>query len=90
MSWPDIKSRGTKDTKMSANADLITVEAYVMYVKEGKTIKNQFFKYGFSWFLFINVKTNLHCWLFGRPGWPLSYDMVLLASQLSSHLSIYI
>ena len=32
---PCIKSRGTRGTKMSANADLITVETYV---QQGETI----------------------------------------------------
>ena len=39
MFGPCIKSRGTK---MSANADFITVETYV---QQGKTIENQFFIY---------------------------------------------
>ena len=34
------KFRGTRGTKMSANADLITVETYV---QQGKTINNEFF-----------------------------------------------
>ena len=37
---PYIKFRGTGGTKMSANADLITVE---IYVQQGKTIENLFF-----------------------------------------------
>ena len=41
---PYIKSRGTMGTKMSANADLITVKTY-MYVLQGKTFENQFFIY---------------------------------------------
>ena len=43
MLGPYIKSRGTRGTTMSANADLITVETYV---QPGKTIENQFFIYG--------------------------------------------
>ena len=35
-----IKSRGTRGTKMSANADLITVETYV---QQGETIWKPFF-----------------------------------------------
>ena len=38
-----IKSRGTRGTKMSANADLITVETYV---QQGETIWKPFFIYG--------------------------------------------
>ena len=38
MLGPYIKSRGTEGTKMSANADLITVEAYV----QGKQLKTSF------------------------------------------------
>ena len=40
MLGPYIKSRGTRGTKMSANADLITVETYV---QEGETIWKPFF-----------------------------------------------
>ena len=47
MFGPYIKSRVTRGTKMSANADPITVETYVdpMYNK-GKQFENQFFIYG--------------------------------------------
>ena len=40
MLGPYIKSRGTRDTKMSAKADLITVETYV---QQGETIWKPFF-----------------------------------------------
>ena len=40
MLGPYIKSRGTRGTKMSANADLITVETYV---QQGETIWKPFF-----------------------------------------------
>ena len=40
MLGPYIKSRGTRGTKMSANADLITVETYV---QQGETILKPFF-----------------------------------------------
>ena len=50
MLGPYIKSRGTWGTKMSANADLITVETYV---QPGKTIENQFFIYGVKCFYFF-------------------------------------
>ena len=43
MLGPYIKSRGTRGTKMSANADLITVE---IYVQQGEQFENQFFIYG--------------------------------------------
>ena len=39
MLGPYIKSRGTRGTKMSANADLITVETYL---QQGETIWKQF------------------------------------------------
>ena len=42
MLGPYIQSRGTRGTKMSANADLITMETYV---QQGKTIEKQFFIY---------------------------------------------
>ena len=41
MLGPYIKSRGTRGTKMSANADLITVETYV---QQGETIWKPFFE----------------------------------------------
>ena len=40
MLGPYIKSRGTRGTKMSANADLITVETYV---QQGETIWKLFY-----------------------------------------------
>ena len=40
---PYIKSRGTVGIKMSANADLITLETYV---QQGKKINSKFFIYG--------------------------------------------
>ena len=42
MLGPYIKSRGTRGTKMSANADLITVETYV---QQGEQFENHFFIY---------------------------------------------
>ena len=42
MLGPYIKSRGTRGTKMSANADLITVETYV---QQGETIWKPFFSF---------------------------------------------
>ena len=52
MLGPYIKSRGTRVTGMSANADLTTVETYVQQVK-GKQFENQFFIYGPKCFIFI-------------------------------------
>ena len=52
MLGPYIKSNGTGGTKMSANADVITVETYV---QQGKTIETQFFIYGpkcTKWYIF--------------------------------------
>ena len=49
MLGPYIKSRGTGGTKMSANADLITVETYV---QQGKTIENQFLAIEGPWGVF--------------------------------------
>ena len=39
---PYIKSRGTRGTKMSANADLITVETYVHCTTRGNNLKTSF------------------------------------------------
>ena len=52
MLGPYIKSRGTRVTGMSANADLTTVETYVQQVK-GKQFENQFFIYGPKCYFFI-------------------------------------
>ena len=50
MLGPYIKSRGTRGTKMSANADLITVETYL---QQGETIWKPFFLFmGPSWFTY--------------------------------------
>ena len=56
MLGPYIKSRATGGTKMSVNADLITVETYV----QGKTIENQWAK--MFYFLYF--------WLFEGPWGP--------------------
>ena len=69
MLGPYIKSRGTRGTKMSANADLITVE---IYVQQGKTIEKQFFIY-----MIYGPKCFLYIFL--------SIWRVYLAFQLSSH-----
>ena len=45
MLGPYIKSRGTRGTKMSANADLITVETYV---QQGKNVKKNVY-FGLFW-----------------------------------------
>ena len=58
MLGPYIKSRDTGGTKMSANADLITLE---IYVQQGKTINNQFFIHG-------PKCASLAIW--GALGWP--------------------
>ena len=42
MLGPYIKSRGTRGTEMSANADLITVETYV---QQGETILKTIFSF---------------------------------------------
>ena len=73
MLGPYIKSRGTRGTKMSANADLITMKTFV----QGKTIENQFLIYG--------PKCNfvLHIWLFVGPWGIQLSDWAYLDLQLS-------
>ena len=44
MLGPYIKSRGTRGTKMSANADLITLWRHIY--NKGKQFENNFFIYG--------------------------------------------
>ena len=70
---PYIKSRGTEDTKMSANADLIIVETYA---PQGKTIQKQFLIYG------LKCKTNVYCWLFEGP-W--GHSIIWLSILLSGY-----
>ena len=48
-----IKSMGTGDTKMSANADLITVETYV---HKGKQLKTSFSYLGQNVYFFSNLR----------------------------------
>ena len=55
MLGPYIQSRGTK---LSANADLITVETYV---QQGEQFENQFFIYG------PQCKIIVYVGLFGGP-----------------------
>ena len=59
MLGPYIKSRGTRGTKMSANADLITVETYV---QQGETIWKPFFH---LWAKML--KKNIFWGYFGGP-----------------------
>ena len=50
MLGPYIKSRGTRGTEMSANADLITMKTYV---QQGETIWNKVFHIWAKLFLFF-------------------------------------
>ena len=53
MLGPYMKSRGTRGTKISANADLITVDTYHDMYNKGKQFENQFFIYGPKCILFF-------------------------------------
>ena len=78
MLGPYIKSRVTKATKMSENADLITVETYV---QQGKTIENQFFIYGPK------------CKFFNIFGYLTGHDQngsILLSSYPLTHIYVYV
>ena len=77
MLGPYIKSRDTGGTKMSANADLITVETYV---QQGKTIENQFLIYGLKCFNFC-----LAIW-----GALAAFNYLTLAILLSGYPLIHI
>ena len=58
MVGPYIKSRGTEGTKMSANADLITLETYV---QQGEQLTTSFSYMG------QNINTNVQFLLFRGP-----------------------
>ena len=69
---------------MSANADLITVETYVL---QGKTIENQFFIYG------PKCENKLYLWLFeGLWMGPsmIKLDLYLFSSYPLSHTYVHV
>ena len=68
MLGPYIKSRGTRGTKMSANADLITVETYV---QQGETIWKPFFFH-------LWAKMYKKCIFWGCFGSPEGSSMIRL------------
>ena len=63
---PYIKSRATMGTKMSANADLITLETYV---QQGKKLTTSVSYMG------QNMNKNVHFYHLGGPGGP---SMIIL------------
>ena len=76
MLGPYIQSRGTRGTKMSANADLITVETYV---QQGETIWKPVFHF---W-----PKCKKHVY-FGGPWGVVFNDQtvpILLSSYILTH-----
>ena len=78
MLGPYIKSRGTRGTKMSANADLITVET--LCTTRGNDLKTSFS------FMSQNVNKIYILGLFWGPWGGLQWsDWAYLAFQLSSH-----
>ena len=84
--FPYIKSRGTGDTKMSANAGLITVE---IYVQQGKTIENQFLIYGPK----CKKKNYIIGYLRG-PGGGMAFNYqtgsILLSSYPLTHIYVHV
>ena len=78
MLGPYMKSRGTRGTKMSANADLITVETYV----QGEQFENQFFIYG------PKCKKNVY---FGGPEGVFNGQTrpILLSSYPLTHIYVH-
>ena len=82
MLGPCIKSRGTGGTKMSANADLITVETYV---QQGKTIENQFLIYGPKC-----KKKYILGHLVGRGAFNYQNGNILLSSYPLTHIYVHV
>ena len=84
MLGPYIKSRGTRGTKMSANADLITVETYV---QQGETIWKPFFS-----FMGQNVKKMYILGVFwGREGvFNDQTKPILLSSYPLTHIYVHV
>ena len=81
---PYIKSRGTRGTKMSANADLITVETYV---QQGETN----LKPSFS-FMGQNVKKSTCRGYFGGLERVFNYQTgpILLSSYPLTHIYVHV
>ena len=85
MLGPYIKSRGTKGTKMSANADLITVETYVQ--QEGNNLKTIFFIYG------LKCKKNVYFGgILGGPEGVFNDQTkpILLSSYPLTHIYVHV
>ena len=84
MLGPYIKSRGTRGTKMSAKADLITVETYV---QQGETIWKPFFN--------LWAKIYKKCIFWGHFGGPerVFNDQtgpILLSSYPLTHIYVHV
>ena len=84
MLGPYIKSRGTRGTKMSANADLITVETYV---QQGETIWKPFFH------LWAKMLKKFIFWgYFGGPEGVFNDQTkpILLSSYPLTHIYVHV
>ena len=80
MLGPYIKSRGTRGTKMSANADLITVETYV---QQEETIWKPFF-------LIYGQKCKKNIYFGGILGARRGSSMILLSSYPLTHIYVHV
>ena len=84
MLGPYIKSRGTRGTKMSANADLITVETYL---QQGETIWKPFFHlWAKMW------KKKIFWGYFGGPEGVFNDQTkpILLSSNPLTHIYVHV
>ena len=79
---PYIKSRGTGDTKMSTNSDLIKVETYV---HTGKQLKTSFFIYGPKGVFF-----HIFCNLRGPGGHSIIRLGLSCSPAILSPISMYV
>ena len=84
MLGPYIKSRGTRGTKMSANADLIPVETYL---QQGETIWKTIFS-----FMGQNVKKKIFWGYFGGPEGVFNDQTkpILLSSYPLTHIYVHV
>ena len=76
------KIQGYRGTKMSANADLITVETYV---QQGKTIENQFLIYGLKC-----KKKYIFGYLRGHGGLNYLTLPILLSGYSLIHINVHV
>ena len=85
MLGPHIKSKGTRGTKMSANADLITVETYV---QQGETIWKPVFQ---LWAKMLKKREYILGYLGGPEGvFNDQTGPIMLSSYPLTHIYVHV